>query len=110
MMSSYLNWWPVLLGWPATLIALALCGFGIFRKRHRYVYTAVMLILPVSLYLAATPRFAFVALLAPLLLLLAGLAIKQNNIQLAIALVLPVVLFFIWLALIVLAQPASQPS
>lgn len=107
-MTDYLNWWPALLGWPALLVALTLSGFGMFRKRPWYLYAAAILILPVSLYLAATPRFAFVALLAPLVLLLAGLAIKRNKINLAIVMVLPVVLFFGWLALIVLQQPESQ--
>jgi len=107
-MTNYLNWWPVLLGWPALLVALALSGFGMFLQRPRYLYTAAILILPVSLYLAATPRFAFAALLAPLLVLLAGLVIKRNHINLAIVMVLPVVLFFGWLALIVLQQPGSH--
>ena len=51
---------------------------------------------------------AFVALLAPLALLLAGLAIKRNKINLAIVMVLPVVLFFSWLAMIVLQEPGSH--
>jgi hypothetical protein len=107
-MTNYLNWWPVLLGWPALLVALALSGFGTLRKRPRYLYAAAILILPVSLYLAATLRFAFVASLAPLVVLLAGLAIKRNQINLAAVMVLSVVLFFGWLALIVLQQPGSH--
>jgi len=102
------NWWLVLLGWPVLVVALALSGFGTFHKRPWYLYIAAILILPVSLYLAATPRFAFVALLAPLAVLLAGLAIKRNKINMAIVMILPVVLFFSWLALIVLQQPVSH--
>ncbi len=102
------NWWVFLLGWPAVLAALALSGFSMFHKRPWNLYTAAILILPISLYLAGTPRFAFVALLAPLALLLAGLAIKRNKINLAIVMVLPVVLFFSWLAMIVLQEPGSH--
>ncbi len=102
------NGWLVLLGWPVLLVALALSGFGTFHKRPWYLYTATILILPVSLYLAVTPRFAFVALLAPLALLLAGLAIKRNKIKLAIVMILPGVMFYSWLALIVLQQPVSH--
>ena len=102
------NWWVFWLGWPTLLVALVLSGFGTFQNRPWNLYTAAILILPVSLYLAATPRFAFVALLAPLALLLAGLAIKRNKINLAIVMVLPVVLFFSWLAMIVLQEPGSQ--
>lgn len=60
------DWWLVLLGWPAQLVALALSGFGTLNKRPWYLYTAAILILPVSLYLAATLRFAFVTMLTPL--------------------------------------------
>ena len=65
----------------------------------------MILIFPVSFYLAVTPRFTYVGLLAPLALLLAGLAIKRDKINLAFALILPVVLFFAWLAMIVLQEP-----
>lgn len=102
------NWWVFLLGWPTLLVALVLSGFGMFLNRPWNLYTAAILILPVSLYLAATPRFAFVALLAPLAFLLAGLAIKRNKINLAVVMVLPVVLFFSWLAMIVLQEPGSH--
>ncbi len=101
------SWWPALLGWPVLLAALALSGFGTFHKRPWCLFTASILIFPVSLYLAVTPRFTFVGLLAPLALLLAGLAIKRDRINLAFALILPVVLFFGWLAMIVLWEPST---
>jgi hypothetical protein len=107
--TNYLAWWPVLLGWPAVLVALSLGGLGVFQKRPRHLYSAAILILPISLYLAATPRFAFAALLAPLVLLLAGLAIKRNKIKLAVVVAVPVGLFFCWLALVALVGTASIP-
>ena len=107
-MTNYLFWWPVLLGWPAVLVALAVSGFGIFKKRPRCLYVAAFLILPFSLYLAATPRFGSAAMVLPLAVLLAGLAIRRDQIRLAIVMVLPVVSYFGWLALIVLQQPGSH--
>ena len=96
-----------MLGWPVLLAALALSGFGTFHKRPWCLYTATILVFPISFYLAVTPRFTYVGLLVPLALLLAGLAIKRYKINLAFALVLPVVLFFSWLAMIVLMEPGT---
>lgn len=98
-MSNDISWLPVLLGWPVLLTALALSGLGLCRELPRYLFASAILIMPVSVYLAATPRFAFVALLAPLALLLAGQVLKHNQTALAIAMVAPVVLFFVWLAI-----------
>ena len=107
-MTQYISGWPALLGWPAVLVAMALGVLGMAWRRPRYLYTAAILVLPISLYLAAMPRFPVVPLLAPLLLLLSGLAIKRHQTNLAILIVLPVVFFFGWLALVVLQQPGSH--
>ena len=97
-----MNWWPVLLGWPAVLTAVTLSVLGIYRSRPAYLYAAMVLILPISLYLAGAPRFSLVALFAPLAILIAAKAIKQNRTHLALGMVLPVIFFFGWLALLVL--------
>jgi hypothetical protein len=52
-------------------------GFGIVKTRPSNLYVAAVLILPISAYLAMTPRFELVALLAPLSLILAGLVLQQ---------------------------------
>ncbi len=96
-----IEWWPVLLGWPAVLVALGLSIFAMNYKRPGSLYLAAVLILPISLYLAATPRLRYFALLAPVALLLAGYAIKRQQMSLAFLLVLPVFSFFAWLALLV---------
>lgn len=103
-----IEWWPVLLGWPLVLIALTLSTLGILQMRPSYLYTAMVLILPISLYLAGAPIFPFAALLAPLALLAAGRAIRQKKTRLALAITLPVILLFGWLAVLVLRQPGSQ--
>jgi len=83
------------------LFGLSPGSFGVFRKKPFMLYVAAVLVLPISLYLSATPRFAWLMLLPPPALLLAGLAIKQNNINHAFLLLLPVVLLFVWLAMVV---------
>lgn len=95
------QWWPLLLGWPSVLFGLSLGSFGVFQKKPFRLYLAAVLILPISLYLSATPRFAGLMLLPPPALFLAGLAIKYGKINLAFTLVLSVVLLFVWLAMTV---------
>ena len=94
------QWWPLLLGWPSVLFGLSLGSFGVFQKKPYMLYAATVFILPISLYLAATPRFAWFALFLPLALLIAAVAIKKNKINLAFILVLAVALFFVWLAMV----------
>ena len=97
-----MQWWPALLGWPAILVGLTLSVYGLFEKKPSLLYLAAGLILPVSLYLAATPRFAYFGLIAPIALLLAGICIKRFRIKLAFAFVLSVNLFFVWLAMVII--------
>ncbi len=96
-----IQWWPLLLGWPSVLFGLSFGSFGVFQKKPYMLYVASALILPFSLYLAATPRFRWLALLFPLALIFAGLAIKKNKINLAFILVLAVTMFFVWVAMLV---------
>jgi hypothetical protein len=100
-----IEWWPVLLGWPAVFLALTLSAFGVFQRRPSFLFTAMLLILPISLYLAGAPRLPFVSLLAPMALLGAGLATQHGKASLAIAMALSVVLFFGLLLVLVLRQP-----
>ena len=96
-----MQWWPALLGWPAILVGLTLSVCGLFEKKPFLLYLAAGLILPVSLYLAATPRLSYFGLLVPVALLLAGICIKRFRIKLAFAFVLSVNLFFVWLAMVI---------
>jgi hypothetical protein len=91
----------VLLGWPAIIAALLLSAAGIRRARWQWLLIAAIAVSPVSLYLAATPRFAGVALLLPGLLAGAALAVRVSRAGLAWSLLAPVAGFFAWLAVIV---------
>jgi hypothetical protein len=100
-----LDWLPaVLLGWPAILTALVLCVAGIVRARAKWLVAAAVLITPISLYLAATPRLQWIALLIPLLLVGASIALHRSQQWLTWALFIPFVGVFGWLAVIVTSQ------
>jgi hypothetical protein len=99
------NWIPILIGWPALLAAVALSGFGIFNTRPWNLYLAAVLILPISLYLAGTPRLGLWAMLPPLALAAAGFALRKNRPNVAWGLLFPVLGFYGWLLYIVQIQP-----
>ena len=97
-----MSWWPAILGWPALVLALGLSIFGIVRRRAIYLYTAMVLVLPISGYLAASPRFPWLPMLIPLGLLGTGLAVRYDHPKIAIVLTIVVVLYVSTLAMLVL--------
>ena len=99
------EWWPVLLGWPALLAALALAGFGTFNKKPWYLYIGALLILPFTLYLVGSPRFGMYGLLPPLALIAAGIAVRRQKSNLAWALIFVVIAFFSWLIFVIQKAP-----
>ncbi len=100
-----MEWWPVFLGWPALLAALALGGFGTFNNRPWNLYVAALLISPFSLYLAATPRLSIFGLLPSLAFIGAGLALRWQKPNLAWALIFAVIAFFTWLIFAINVSP-----
>jgi hypothetical protein len=104
MERKMLEMWPLLFGWPAILIATALPVIGIVRKKPAWLVTGAVIIFPISLYLAAMPRFRWFALIFPVLLYASSVAVRQSRYWLAWSLLVPVVAFFTWLAVAVLKQ------
>jgi hypothetical protein len=81
--------------------AVLLSAAGIRYSRWAWLVIAAFLVTPVSMYLAGTPRFAGLALLAPCLLAGAALAVRASRLRLAWGLQTAVTGFFAWLAVIV---------
>ena len=79
-------------------------GLGLWRVRVSLLVASAVLILPASLYLAATPRFQFFGLLPVVAYLVAARTVRGGPTWLAWGLVAGVAAFFGWLALIVLSQ------
>jgi hypothetical protein len=59
----------IVMGWPAIFVAVALASAAVIRCRQSLAYAAAAVATPFSLYLHATPRFEYAALLIPLSLL-----------------------------------------
>ena len=96
---------PVLIfGWPALLLALALSVAGILRRRPAWLAVGSVIAIPFFSYLAATPRFRWIALAFPLLLLGASIAVHRGRFGLAWALFVPFAGIVAWLAVVVLSE------
>jgi hypothetical protein len=99
-----LSLWPILLGWPAILVSIALSVAGIVRNRPAWLVVAAIIVVPISLYLFGTPRISWIALAFPVLLFGASMAIRRSLPWLAWLLLVPFVGFFGWLAVIVYSE------
>jgi hypothetical protein len=104
MERKMLQMWPMLFGWPAILVAIALPVVGIVRKKPAWLVAGAVIIFPISLYLAAMPRFRWFALIFPVMLYASSVAVRHSRYWLAWSLLIPVVAFFTWLAVAVLNQ------
>jgi len=54
-----------LLGWPAVLAACFISFRGLASRRPSWLILSAVLSFPMSLYLAASPRFEFIGLFPP---------------------------------------------
>jgi hypothetical protein len=97
----------LLIGWPFVGLSLIAAGIGLARRRPRFLAAAGLLMLPITLYLAATPRFRWYPLLLPVLLVTSAATVGKFP-RLATALFLPVVGFVGYLLLIVLLSRSPQ--
>ena len=103
-MVDILSFWPALLFWPLVCLSLIMSGLGLFQRKASLLVAAAVLVLPASLYLAATPRFQFFGLLPAVAHLVAARTVRRGPAWLGGGLVLGVAAFFGWLALIVLFE------
>ncbi|MDP6580957.1 MAG: hypothetical protein QF681_09895 [Vicinamibacterales bacterium] len=93
--------WPALLFWPAIAAGLVAACLGILRHRPSWLLGAVVLLMPASLFLTATPRLRFVGFLPVLFLLVARHAVQRHASLVAAGFVIATVLFLSWVASIV---------
>jgi hypothetical protein len=91
-----------LLGWPAAALAALLMILGLLHERAAFLFGAGIVILPFSLYLAATPRFPWTFAL-PLATFATALLVRRGAKGWASALV---VLVLASLAYLLLSIPA----
>ena len=100
----------VLLGWPSLLGALAVSALGIATRRPLLVAAAVILTLPMALYLAAAPRWPLSGLIAPAALGVSAWYCAREPRWPAVTGVVVYAGFLLWLLYVVTVVDASQKS
>ncbi len=93
-----------LLFWPCTIASLILSIIALSTRKSKLLVVSSILILPMSLYLAATPLFLIWGLIFPLLYLGASKFIAKKMIWIAILLVIPNFLLVGWMGFVVFEQ------
>lgn len=93
-----------LLFWPCIIASLILSIIALITRKSKLFVISSILILPMSLYLAATPRFLFWGLIFPILYLGAAIFITKKMSWVAFLLVIPNFLLVGWLGFVVLNQ------
>ncbi|MFK9091061.1 hypothetical protein [Bacillus salipaludis] len=93
-----------LLFWPCTIVSLILSIIAISTRKPKLLVLSSILILPMSLYLAATPLFLAWGLIFPILYLAAAKFITKKLIWVAILMVIPNFLLVGWLGVVVFIQ------
>ena len=68
----------ILMGWPALTVGFVLAIIGISSKKPSFLVASSLLSIPISIYLAATPRFEWIGLVLPLLYLGAAYCVRRT--------------------------------
>jgi hypothetical protein len=93
-----------LLFWPLMIASIIGSFFGILNKSYRTLYISALLIIPMSLYFAATPRFHNWGLIFPLFYVGSAICLSKNKRILAFIVSLPVYFVIGWLGYVVMSQ------
>lgn len=91
----------ILFGWPSLVAALLLAAVGILRRRPGIVAIGAILSLPIALYIASSPGYPLLGLIAPVSLGVASWRCAQRPFWLAVAAAGVYLLFLSWLLYVV---------
>lgn len=90
--------------WPLMILSIILSLIGVWMKKSRLLFVAAIFILPMSLYLAATPRFMIWGLIFPCFYIGSAYFVRIGKTRHAILINLPVYLLIGWIGVTVLSQ------
>ncbi len=93
-----------LLFWPFMIASIVFSFIALGSKKAKFLVISCILITPLSLYLAATPRFEWWGLLFPLFYLGAALSLRKNIRWLSVVLISPNILLIGWIGYFVMNQ------
>ena len=94
----------VILFWPFMLASIVLSFVALSKKKPLFLVISFFLIIPFSLYLAATPLFSWWGLILPFFYLGSALSLRKNMMWLSVLLIVPVIIMVGWLGYVVITQ------
>jgi len=97
----------ILMGWPSIGAALLFSIAGVRSRRPVLIWIAVVLSLPMALYVSATPRFPLVGFIPLVALVVAALTCHKNARWPGLAGIVIYTACIAALAFIVIVQPNS---
>lgn len=93
-----------LLFWPCMIASIVCSVIALLLKKPMLLVISCLLIIPLSLYLAATPRFTWWGLIFPFFYLGAALSLRKKVWWLSALLISPNILLIGWLGYTVMNQ------
>ncbi|KPB06377.1 hypothetical protein AAV98_00840 [Bacillus sp. CHD6a] len=93
-----------ILFWPLMIVSILLAFIALRTNKSKFLVISSILILPLSLYLAATPRFEWWGLIFPLFYLGAAFTLRKNIRWVPVLLIFPNIILTAWIGFSVLNQ------
>jgi hypothetical protein len=93
-----------LLFWPFMVASIILSFIALVTKKSKFLVISSILIIPLSLYLAATPRFEWWGLVFPFFYLGAAFSLRKNIRWLPELLISPNIVLIGWIGYSVMNQ------
>lgn len=98
------SWLAIALGWPAIFLAIGLTIAAIFRRRWLWPMAAALIAMPITVYLAGSPAYGWLALCLSPMLAIAGIALRYHRATLAWLCLVPFIAVTGWIAFVVANQ------
>jgi len=95
----------ILMGWPSLGTALLLSIAGVWSRRIVWIWIAVVLVIPMALYVSATPAYPFVGFIPLIALVVAAMTCRMTSRWPSLAGISVYSVFLLALALIVINEP-----
>ncbi len=95
----------ILMGWPSLGSALLLSMAGVWSRKPVWIWIGVVLVIPMALYVSATPAYPFVGLIPLVALVVAALTCHKTARWPSLAGISVYAMFVLALAFLVINEP-----
>jgi len=94
----------VFLFWPLMILSVIFSLVGVGLRKSALLYISAIMLLPTSLYLAATPLFKIWGIVFPLFYVASAIFVRLEKTLYSIIMIVPVYTLIGWMAFTVLNQ------